>query len=105
MDREPIVGEKVELICNISIIDSTLVPNVSLSWSVNGTMNFSNNVSLFVKENEYLSLLIDPVDRIHNGIYTCIAELQLDGVQRVTNDSEDYELTAIGTESVVLNFH
>ena len=100
MDREPIIGEKVKLICNVSVIDSTLVPNVSLSWSVNGTMNFSSNASLFVKENEYLSLLIDPVDRIHNGIYTCTAELQLDGVQKVTNDSEDYELFAIGTESV-----
>ena len=92
----PIVGQAIELFCNATTTDDDLLSTITLKWQYNGMQEVPENVSLSGSADGYLALTIDPIDRYHDGNYTCYGILELGGVQTTSQASETYSIAVIG---------
>ena len=92
----PIIGEDIQLKCNVTINDEDFLDNVILGWLYNGDL--FNDVTLVEQDDDYVAALtINSIDRINNGDYTCFGGLMLNGVQEMSTAFETLILVAVGT--------
>ena len=100
-----VIGETVELICNATITDSTFLPQVFLEWQYDGTTDLPMNVTISEQGPGFIALTIVPVDRYHNGNYTCSGVFMLEGVQAISEASEIISLIVIGKQLLLHEYH
>ena len=100
-----IVGETVELNCNATITDSAFLPHVLLEWQYNGTKDLPKNVMISEQSPGSTALTIVPVDRYHNGNYTCSGVFILEGVQATSEASDIIPLIVIGKQLLLHEYH
>ncbi len=100
---DPIISEDIQLLCNATISDKEFLDNVTQEWLYNGVQDLPENVTLTEQDDGYIALTIDPVDRIHNGNYTCYGQLMLNGVQAISTSSDTINLVAVGRKVYIIN--
>ena len=92
----PIVNDDFTLICTGTLEETDLIFTINLSWKYDDSDILAENVTVSTNINESLLLTFDPVRTSHEGEYTCLATLNIDGVQEETEGNSTYDFSAFG---------
>ena len=91
----PIVNDNFTLICTGTLEETDLIFTISLSWEYEESDILPENVTVSTNMNESL-LTFDPVSTSHEGEYTCLATLNIEGVLEDTEENSTYDFSAYG---------
>ena len=89
----PVIGESFSIICNATIKD-TLSPNINLTWIYNNSMN--NNIIITSNPDGSLTLNINPVQELHEGLYTCVTTVAIPDVPQQIVANVTYAFLPLG---------
>ena len=91
----PIVNDHFTLICTGTLEETDLIFTISLSWEYDESNILPENVTISSNMNGLL-LTFDPVSTSHEGEYTCLATLNIEGVLEETEENSTYDFSAFG---------
>ena len=89
----PIIGESFSIICNAAIEDN-LSPNINLTWIYNDSR--SDGITITSNPDGSLTLNINPVQVLHEGLYTCVATVTIPDVPQQIVGNQTYAFLPLG---------
>ena len=92
----PIVNDDFTLICTGTLEETGLIFTINLSWEYEESDILPENVTASKNMNGSLLLTFDPVSTSHEGEYTCLATLNIEGVLEETEENSTYDFSAFG---------
>ena len=91
----PIVGEIFTLTCNVTVSDYIVgLANINVRWLCNETIK--DNVTMNYNGNNWATLTFSPVIQTQEGLYTCMATINIPGIPLQRNTSRDYTFSLLG---------
>ena len=92
-----IVDEIFILTCNATVPDNLVeLANVKIVWLYNNNEAIRNDVSLTYNGDNSATLTFFPVSQDQEGLYTCIATINIPGIPLQRNTSKDYAFSTLG---------
>ena len=92
-----IVDEIFILTCNATVPDNLIeLANVKIVWLYNNNEAIRNDVSLTYNGDNSATLTFFPVSQDQEGLYTCIAIINIPGIPLQRNTSKDYAFSTLG---------
>ena len=92
-----IVDEIFILTCNATVPDNLIgLAKVKIVWLYNNNETIRNDVTLTSNGDNSATMTFFPVSQDQEGLYTCIATINIPGIPLQRNTSKDYTFSTLG---------
>ena len=94
----PIVDRTFTLTCNAVVPDNVigLATISSVTWLYNGSETLGDNVTPTYNGSNSANLTFSPVSQTQEGLYTCVAILNIPSIPLQRNATVDYDFRTLG---------
>ena len=93
----PVINNMFVLTCEVTIGDNDdLLGFLTISWLYNGSSTLPNGTTVTDVSSTSIMLTFDPVSMDQEGVYTCVASLNITDVPMVTSDEDEYIFATLG---------
>ena len=96
------------LTCIVTIGDNDdLLDFLTISWLFNGSSTLPSDTTVSDVSSTSIMLTFDPVSVAQEGVYTCVASLNITNVPMVTSDKDSYIFATytLGNSNILYIFY
>ena len=98
----PVINNTFTLTCGVSIGDNDdLLDFLTISWLSNRSSTLPSGTTVSDVSSTSIVLTFDPVSVDQEGVYICVASLNITDVPMVTSDNDSYIFATLGNCNVI----